>query len=324
MVKFLSRFLSVLCSLILAFYPCLAVNQPANAVSKLKAEDLINIGRATFNIQSPKFDCKSFFNSVKGIPVLYNSFLFNTFGNDNSCLTELMNDPRLAFLQVHLINEPCHRNRRCGPYEFLSKVKDPETYDKLLIKKDKKLKQRFFRYVQPVQQIVDALPPQVACVISPGLESNVDKGARTLIAWTRQAFPRCRVAWNPLKYNGKRYGADLLEGHGGVINIQAPCIANLDGTDISFPQRPSRHRDPYVIHSGEELQEWIQTYANRCEVAFLWTVEDNCSGNVSSTPITVGNQSFIDPRKRSCKPGKVNKLITQEMKKAIKASQSKR
>jgi hypothetical protein len=273
-----------------------------------------NVGRGVFSLTSPTFNCKEFLKSVRRLPVLHIATLYNTFGNDFKCWDKLAADPRLQTVELNLINEPGHRNRRLGKYEFLHGIESPAEYDKLLRAGNPRLKARFVRYVQLAKRKVDSLPANVQCLINPGLESNVSsKAGEVLMEWTKEQFPRCRMVWNPLSATTKSTklikGADLVEGHGPTPPLTPACIANLDGTDISFPQRQSPLTEDN-IESGSPLMQYIATYANRCELVFLWTVEDNCNFTTK----------FIDPRARNCKPaGKVFQLVGKEAEKAMKS-----
>jgi hypothetical protein len=282
---------------------------------KADAAPLIgNVGRAPFSLTSPTFNCRAFLNSVKTLPVLHIAVLYNTFGNDFKCWDRLVKDKRLQTIELNLINEPGHRNKRLGNYEFLHNLGSPANYDKLLRNNNPKLKAKFVKYVSLAKRKINELPPNVQCLINPGLESNVsDAAGKVLIDWTKEQFPNCRTVWNPL--NGfneaarRRTGADLVEGHGILPPLQRPCLVNLDGADIDFPTRPTYMPKGSFIESGRPLMNYISTYANKCEIVFLWVVEDNC--NFKS--------SFIDPRKRNCRgAGKAFDLVAKETRRAMK------
>lgn len=290
-------------------------------IEKKKNTGLTNVGLGVFALASPKFKCSKFLNSLDDVEDIHIAWLYNTFGNDFDCLKNLLHDPRLQTLETNLINEPGHRNRRLGKYEFLSGVGSPNDYDRKLKKHDLKLRAKFFKYVAPLQKLLNEhLQPTTQCLINPGLESNVsDTAARTLIRWTRIAFPNCRVVWNPLKASPgrrKKAEADLIEGHGPNPNVNAPCLTNLDGTDINFPSRKAgaaiaHEKDESVpknyLNSGNALQQHLEEYANKCEVAFLWVGEYNC---------LFPEKPWTDPRKRDCgssEVSRVNSLVVKEL-----------
>jgi hypothetical protein len=220
----------------------------------------------------------------------------------------------LQTIELNLINEPGHRNKRLGKYEFLYGIKNPAQYDKLLRSRDPQLKAKFIQYVQLAKRKIEALPPRVQCLINPGLESNVSsKAGEVLMEWTKEQFPGCRTVWNPLSASSRSTkvikGADLVEGHGSNPPLPKACVANLDGTDITFPQRMSPLGENSV-ESGRPLMQYISTYANRCEVVFLWVLEDNCNYGTG----------FVDPRVRNCKAAsKVFHLVAKQAEKAMKS-----
>lgn len=288
------------------------ISQP-DAVNS-QGEPLIgNVGRAPFSLTSPSFNCSEFIKSIANLPVIHLAVLYNTFGNDFSCWDQIAEDNRLQTIELNLINEPGHRNGRLGDYEFLYGLGSPSDYDRLLRNDDQKLKSKFVNYVALAKKKVEELPDHVQCLINPGLESNVSAEAgKTLIAWTKEQFPTCRTVWNPLNGTNETgriiTGADLVEAHGGLPNVSAPCLVNLDGTDIDFPERPTYMQKGNFVASGAPLMNYIATYANKCEVVFLWTVEDNC--NMTS--------EFVDPRERNCMAaGEAFHLVAREAEQAM-------
>ena len=298
-----------------------AFSSPTNS-SELRVTDrgLLNVGRAPFAIAHRRYQCDDFLKSVDRLQVLNIAFLYHTFGHNYDCIKTLMQDPRLSKLEIHLINEPCHRNRRCEKHEFLASVSSPQKYDQLLRARDAKLKARFDKYVERLQALLAGyLQPTTQCYISPGLESNVgDRAAKVLVRWAREAFPQCKIVWNPLKPKGpaRAVGADLVEGHGPAPKLSGPCIANLDGTDVNFPERTSTMVKTHVegqpknwVNSGAALQSYLNEYGNKCELAFVWTVEDNCNNSGDTS-------GFKPPLTRQCRVGKVNQLAAKEVKTA--------
>jgi hypothetical protein len=278
-----------------------------------------NVGRAPFAIMSPSFECDDFIESIKELPTIHLAFLFNTFGNNSQCIDRIFQDKRLQTVVMHLINEPGHRNKRLGSYEFLSTVSSPAEFDRLLKKQDQNLKNRFINYIQPALNIVSKIPKQADCIISPGLESNIsDEASRILVSWTRELFPSyCRMLWNPLRekqtISVNMVGADLVEAHGRNPLVSAPCLINTDGTDISFPNdaRPSNFGPGWFITAGSDLENYINNFTNKCEIVFLWTAEDNC----------IRSGAFVDPRQRRCsiaKETRINHLLSKEILRIIK------
>ena len=256
---------------------------------------LTNVGYATFNLTARDFNCDGFLQAVEPLDDLHIVFLYNTFGNNFSCLKILLKDPRTKTLEVNLINEPAHRNNRMGSYEFLFGVGTPNMYSNKLKSRDRELRSKFFNYVKPLQKLLSThLQPNTTLLINPGLESNVSvPAARVLFSWTRKSFPNARLVWNPFRESlrtRRAATADLIEGHGPNPPIKAPCVFDMDGTDVKYNNRPALNEQTgNYIMSGQQTFQTIQTYANLCEVAFLWTQESNGLKY---------NESFKDPRRR--------------------------
>lgn len=266
------------------------------------SDGLTNVGYAPFNLTAENFNCDAFLEASQVVEHLHIAFLYNTFGNNFSCLEQILADSRLQTLEVNLINEPGHRNRRLGPYEFLADEGSPADFQAKLIAEDARLKQKFSDYVQPLLSVLKNIDSSTQLLINPGLESNVnDAAGAVLVAWTRELFPNARVVWNPLNAQpGRRLAtsADLIEGHGSYPSLDSPCLYNMDGTDVSYPFRPAigerNHREGQSknwLQSGAPLFQLIEEYANRCEVAFIWSAEGNGIDESSS--------GFVDPRSRN-------------------------
>lgn len=296
----------------MVFAPLYSAGEPSiqaelapSAQAKVSPRGLTNVGFAAFNLTAPNFNCSGFFRASQKLDTLHVALLYNTFGNDFACLKKLLADPRLQTLEVALINEPGHRNNRLGSYEFLSEVGTVLEWETKLRSRNSRLKDKFFRYTQPLRDVLtENVRPNTTVIINPGLESNLSpRAGRVLVAWTRQFFPSYRVVWNPLIPSPRlrsKTRADLIEGHNISPNIQAPCLYNMDGTDVSFPDRPAIGQRLYKegqtknwVQSGAPLFQLIEQFANRCEVAFVWTAESN--------GIDESKTSFVDPRKRNHK-----------------------
>jgi hypothetical protein len=285
---------------------------------------LANIGRAPFSLTSNEFvkkRCTSFLRSLKGNKNIHISYLFNTFGNNEACLNRLLKNPNLKTLQVHLLNSPGHRNRErmkrfYGNYEFLEPI-SVKQWQEILTSNNLNWKRKFIEYTQPLVEMIELRKRNdTACMISPDLESNLTdrKAINTLISWTREIFPSCEIVWNPLSRvsSNRGYNANYIEQHGVNPLVFPPCVVNPDGADIQFPYRKTlawagdESDIKNFINFGRPLQQYVETYGNRCRVVFLWTFEDNM----------IFTRSFIDPRKRTWRS--VGNRIDQDLGKEIK------
>ncbi len=237
-------------------------------------------GRAPYAILDPNFSCTAYTASTQGIGDYGIAFLWNTFGNDFTCLNQELINTRVKLVEAHLINGPCLRNQNCGNYEILYgytvdslkhalQIDDPDLKQKIQI---------------AAQNLADYLLPKlgtdVACYINPILETNLQpKGTEKIQTWIAPIFNgRCNFVWNP---EGSDPGVPIpgttvSEGHG-----QFPTFANNDC--IADP-------DGSVISSVEDWKKYFLANKN-CVAVFGWTENDNC---------VVPNQAWIDPRARSC------------------------
>ena len=260
-----------------------------------------NGGSAEYGMLSSKWPCQEARDSENraGLKSLRKSILWNTFGTDTKCLEEYLNDDRLKLLEIHLINEVCQRNNNCGPYEFLYGI-DKKSYESKLEEKDPALFQKVKNYIMRPSELIDRkLKAHTACFISPGLESNLSKSAmRNLISIIKPAFQKCRFVWNPVDSNSDATPIrnTVYESHGSAPALTPPCIANLDGEDIHFEERPSALQNKI---DASALARYFDRNQD-CNAAFLWVAEFN----------GIESEKFIDPRERLEFPdGKVFDLV---------------
>jgi hypothetical protein len=245
--------------------------------------------------------------SISGKGNFKYSWLYNTFNNSGSdglqCVRKLNSLPNTIFMEVHLINEVCQRNNNCGPYELLHEVslkdlrKGLKTKNSILITK-------LEAYIKKSsEEILPTLNERIACTISPSLESNLDQeSAKILLNLTKKYYgSRCKLAWNPVgnnKFGTKPIPDTIHELHGNQPKLKAPCIANLDGKDITLSSRKSFHKLGAI--TTNDAKKYLKNYSH-CEAAFIWIAEDNC--------LQAGN--FIDPRERKNCTSKTQQLELQ-------------
>lgn len=260
---------------------------------KVTPKDYLKVGRAPYAIQQSNHNCDLLYDRVKNMERNFHySWLYHTFDNvsgDGShleCVYRLNGLPQTDLVEIHLINEVCQRNNRCGNYEFLYGI-SVNDYKNKLKWRDRNLLAKLDAYMKTAsERILPTLRNETRCLISPGLESNLDNdAARVLIEYTRKHFePRCEIVWNPL--HGTPIEGTIFELHGINPQLQAPCVVNLDGKDIDLEVRRSRYSNG-SIHE-RDLEGWIRKYQH-CEAVFLWLGEDNCVKSPGS---------FVDPRDR--------------------------
>lgn len=273
----------------------------------------VKIGLAPYGIRNKNWPCKKFLKALKPLKSLHIATLWDAFGTNNTCLEKLMEDPRLESLEIILITECCVRNRNCTSADFL-RWYTPASYQAALLSRDPKLMRGLRRYYKEVKAFLDInLRSTTQCYISPGLESNLNADAmKILINMAYKIFPQCMLVANPVGSGPGYYtGADFREFHGTNLPSEKniSCITDLDGLDIEFPERPSVYNSGWEthIHSGSELQSYLQKSTARCEISFLWTSEMNC--------LNVGQDTSprIPPAERECQFGIVPSLMVDQI-----------
>lgn len=273
----------------------------------------VNVGRAPFGIAHKDFKCDDFFKSVANIKYLHVAWLYNTFGRSYRCLRRLTKDKRLMTMQVNLINEPGHRNRRLDSNEFLYNIPYPKVLDKLLLSNDRRLRRRFAIYVRPLKRRLlnrrYFKTGQIDCYINVGLESNISPEAAAIWhGWAREEFPRCKIVWNPLRRATtiETSKADYIEQHYIDSRFDTKkCIFNNDGCDLSFPTRISSMSSN--VRVDENWRKRMLNYADQCSIVYLWAAEDNCFS------VEEQKQNWKYPLRRSCNPGNMNHLIGEQL-----------
>ncbi len=263
-------------------------------------------GRSPYAIQNTNYSCESLLHSISSESNFRYSWLYNTFNNSEGdgleCVKKLNSLGNTSYMQVHLINEVCQRNKNCGAYELLHGL-NTKQYRIGLSNKDPEIINRVEAYIQKAaEEILPTLKPNITCAVSTGLESNLSReAALVILEITKKHFgDRCKLVWNPVGNN--KFGIAPIENtihelHGPHPKIKPPCISNLDGIDIDLPHRKSFNRLGAI--SLKETAKYLKDY-NKCEASFVWIAEDNC--------LQKGN--FIDPRKRSnCTSDAENKIL---------------
>lgn len=245
----------------------------------LAAQDQ-RFGSAPFFYNHPKFDRKRADSRVNGVQPL--SFLYNTPADTIKPLVDRLKRGDIYFLQIHLVNEPCLRNQRCGKYELLSGL-SVKRFKRLIATRSSSFRAKVRRYASRAsRRILPHLPYNTTCALNPLLETVLHrKEAAIFFSWVAPFFNhRCLLVWNPIGNNpgAPIEGAYFSEGHGESIRFdyRYPCIANNDGTPVLKGR----------------MRRFLHRY-RRCAAVFLWSFGDNCN--------TDSDVVFTDPRKRECK-----------------------
>jgi len=244
-----------------------------NSVEPVKVDS--RVGLSFFAIMQPTFNCETALAATAEIEHLHLAVLWRTFGTDTSCLEAFYSRENLKTVEYHLINEVCQRNGNCGDYELFGEATDNDY--KSIIKTSRGLlaiQNEFDEAYNFFSQY-----PSVKHYISLGLESNLE------------GFMMMNLA-NSLDLKGletvARYGADISERHHIEAELEAPCIANLDGQTIKFDGIDTNYPRQLI---EARVPEFVNKFKH-CKISFLWNDEaSNCIHP---------DGGFLDPRERSC------------------------
>lgn len=219
----------------------------------------------------PQFNCTNVKKLYDGQETIIAGWLENTFGESCKCADALLSDPRPKVIRVHLVNGPCMRNKRCGKYEVFSGYTAAGASREFGRGKGRAVR-RFQKVLARAKQRIEAAKGEVKCFVSPCLECDLDdKARRNMLRLVHDALPSCYLVDNPLRQRCIK--GTICEKHGEHIKVQAPCIADLDGTN----------------GATIDIQKWANS-VKHCELSYYWEPWMNCIRG-----------EFIDPRKRSCK-----------------------
>lgn len=230
-----------------------------------------NVGLAYYGILSKNWPCEDSYRALDKYTNINLSVVWNTFGQDTSCLKKFFEDTRLKAVQITLVNEVCQRNDNCSSNEFLASI-SVNDYQKRLEARDPELLRAFRTYAADAASKLSPLfsNSQVDCYISPGLESNLNNRAgAVLLEQLIPIFPYCKLVWqghDPINSIGIRH-----ERHHIDAELMPPCIANLDGQDIDLATRPTRARVKISLGS---IPKYFDKFAH-CDISFLWIWEFN-------------------------------------------------
>ena len=235
----------------------------------LVASSAYGQGASLLGLCHPDFKCDSIKRLFVGQEVIVTGWLENTFGTTCSCADSLLNDPRPKIVRVHIVNSPCLRNKRCGPYEVFY-GESIESASTQFGRGRGKAVNKFKRSLARLKKRL-AGAQNLTCYLSPCLECDLNGRARRVMAdMVSAVLPDCRIVDSV--YRQRCLPGSICEKHGDKPRVTKPCIVDLDGTD-------GREVD---------LENWIESY-KECDLAYYWEPWMNCMGD-----------SFKDPRARTC------------------------
>jgi hypothetical protein len=219
-------------------------------------------GFSSFAALNSRFPCDKFLRISSAIPKPSMVVLFETFGDDWSCVkrfTEKFHD-KDHVLQIHFSNETCRSPTRiCGKGE-LFRSKSWADVNLLLTRPSSSTRKKLVQRVDKLHLRVSTVAGRkTQVVVTTGLEDRYGREARKfMFNFLEKSFPQFVITTNPV---GSSYANALdtyLELH-GVRPDFGPyqpefCIYNPDGDELTVQQaRDARTR-----------------YGN-CFINYLWT-----------------------------------------------------
>jgi hypothetical protein len=260
----------------------------------VKAQD---VGLGLFAMPSPKFPCDQalapFSHSSR--PTL--ALLWGTFGKDTTCLEKWFKTTgeKPHFLEIHLSNEACRRNKRCSSTDFLPELSVAQL-NRRLESKDPLILAKYAELISEIRSSVDRYKkPGGEYVLSTGLEDNFSTRAYETVLQAVRAHWPYKVTRSPVGAPTKAriLSADYMEGHGTAPSFREGerCIANLDGDDIVFPHRKAGTSRTI---SWDNVSRFVATYSTRCRATFLWA--GNWQGLTSDTFVPPQDRDLIVSR----------------------------
>jgi len=165
---------------------------------------VLAVGIALYPIQAPGFPCQKVKRFLIENNIQEISILWGTFGNDNSCLKEYIEDNILSGIQVHFSNECCRRNGRCYAGEVAGHL-SVDSYNDRLNHSFSRVKPKINKRINKIKALVLSYP-EINWIISTGLEDNYTSRAyMRLFKHLKRRLPHVTFSRNPLypsKYRG--------------------------------------------------------------------------------------------------------------------------
>lgn len=229
-------------------------------------------GLSYLGLCSPSWNCSKSLKAFAKKDRIVTGWLENTFARDCRCGERILKLDKPKTLRINLVNSPCLRNRRCGPYEVFA-GETIESANRKISQKNRVLLNKYRATVKRLRARLQNAKGELACYVAPCLECDLGVSARRVFFnIVRRYIPTCVPVDSVLR--GRCLDGLVCERHGENPQLHAPCIADLDGKD------------------GREvnLADYKRRVAN-CDLRYYWEPAYNC----------LRSQSFVDPRVRDCR-----------------------
>lgn len=218
------------------------------------------------------------------------AILWGTFSTKNICtkkyLQRFKDEPHT--LEIHFSNEAGRRNGRLGKGELFPSLTVGQYNKALERKKPFVLKEIRLRAKAIAFFFENYGSPKTRLILSTGLEDNYTRKAfENFVRVIREEIPTSVILTrSPLHSTRFFPGAHFIELHGDTPDFPsgAPCISNLDGTDISFGD------DRRVLNGAISISE-VHRFLKRtrsCARLIWWSASQG-----------IERGRFIKPRSRN-------------------------
>lgn len=225
------------------------------------------------------WDCEAMMSTWHDKPIV-TGWLEESFGARCECGKRILRSPKEKTLRIHLINSPCMRNNRCEPSDVLYK-QSAASASRRMLKPRSDVRRKFMRVVERFKRRIAASKGPLTCYVSPCLECDLYEPARkAMLDIVSVSLPACVPVDNPLK--GHCIKDKVCERHGSDPGLSSPCIADLDGEELSK-----------VV----DIRRYYRK-TKQCDLRFYWSSWMNCNG--VKDPTRNIPPHFTPPSDRRC------------------------
>jgi hypothetical protein len=222
-------------------------------------------GTSYIGLCNSTWNCNKTLATWQEKPIIV-GWLEDSFGAVCQCADTILRQNKPKIIRVHLANGPCLRNRRCERHDVFYGYTIASANRAAKIPSSR-LRKRLDVLAKRLKQRIEQSRGSLICYVSPCLECDLHGPARkALFSAVSATLPSCILVDNPLKTDC--IGGAVCERHGITPNLERPCIADLDGTEVK---------------SSLDLQTY---YANtkQCDLRFYWSSWMNCNSGSWKTP----------------------------------------
>lgn len=216
------------------------------------------------------WDCNKTMQTWKDKPIIV-GWLEDSFGSKCSCVNRILSSSKQKTIRVHIANSPCLRNRRCERHDIFWGY-NIASANRAVRNTDSRLMRRFLRTLDRLKSRIESSIGFLTCYVSPCLECDLNETSRKILSsYVRYSLPSCTVVDNPLK--GHCIKGEVCERHGDDPKLRAPCISDLDGTELK---------------TNVDIERYYRN-TMQCSLRFYWSAWMNCAAD-----------SWQYPSKRKC------------------------